>query len=145
MGEQQTADALIEAIDSARDRFLGAIAVFDGVWNTPPADGEWSPQQIARHVFENDYFFAGQIASVLGIAPPDAMDSSFASRGAAVDALHAAATSTRPTLQTVTDDDLYRPWQDEMSLAMLLTFYAEHTCEHVAQLRVVSVPLGLAS
>jgi len=137
--------ALTAEIEEARGRILATLAAGDRGWDTPPLEGEWSPRDIARHVFENDYFFAGQVASIVAAPIPNAPASPFGSGGAAIDALHASAGVSRSVLESVNDDNLDHPWQHGMSLADLLGFYAEHTREHVEQLRALRERATLAS
>lgn len=138
-------ERLLNTIEEERTRFLATLAAGGRGWDAPAIEGEWSARDIARHVFENDYFFAGQVASLLDLATPEEPAVRFDSVGAAVDALHVAADSARSILRSVHDEDLPRPWQEGMSLADLLAFYADHTREHVDQIQSARAPLTLAS
>ncbi|MGE0228357.1 MAG: DinB family protein [Dehalococcoidia bacterium] len=144
MARTQT-ESLLVAIAEARTAFLATLAAVDRGWDHAPAEDAWSPRVIARHVVENDFFFAAQVASVLDRPAPEEATVTFDSAGAAVDALHAARAATSSVFDVVRDEDLGRPWQHGMSLADLLAFYAEHTREHVEQLRAARAPMTLAS
>ena len=144
MDRTRTAELLGE-IARARALVTSAVANASIGWDAAPGQDEWSVMQVARHVVENDYFFGGEVARLLGGGPLTLEEIDCATPGAAVDALATAARATRPALESVTDEDLQREWQGGMSVADLLAFYAQHTREHLEQIDAARGVLALAS
>lgn len=129
-----TAKELRDQITKNRSALKAAIEAAAGKWETSPGGDQWSPRQNAEHVIGLDLRDGQQAAAILGGNPPAAVETSFATAAAAVEALGKIGPEVDKRFSWAEDRDLSKA-QGGNTLESIFTHALTHLAEHAENIK----------
>jgi hypothetical protein len=132
-----TAKELRDTITRNREALKAAIEASAGKWENSPGGDAWTPRRNAEHAIGADLRYGQQAAAILGGNPPAAVETSFDSAAAAVEALTKIGAEVDKRYSWAEDRDLSKG-QGGNTLESIFTTAGSHLAEHAENIKAGS-------